>query len=515
MWHDETGLETHMDNILKGAKFTWINYKNYLLFLQDLLNNKRPARIDKKEGSGYIRFQTITNDCNLNKMYFLFEIEDLFPRIKWRKLIRQTFNETPVILHRRTFFLPVYSFSFDRIFTLVYWGEKQFLLNPEQLELLNIKSFLFTVNPLHVILSAANFIWSRSLEKIWINSPYLFRLSKHYIFNSLFPPSFRDKFTPWCEGPFILVGDRILDIFTIHKSLCCIEPSTLRRLNNGYISYLRAASYVLDNTLKINKVDCLLPEDIFSQDTLDTRKISIVETIIIKHLRLYDKESHRRPFFEIIIFPIDTTNNLFEDEAVGPLLTLASIVLRYFYLRSRDSLRLNINLEDIKKKMQNVLSCRPFNVHECTNFASYLFKNYKGFRTLIRLLNVYYVIGKDNILYIHPSLIESLSILYQDDFEKMVTNFLSRRDSFLRTILSILDSISISSSSEKFLSFANLTTLRDNIANELGLKPDYNTIKRFVLSLAIALESIIPISKALTMPQSHILHFTPCGDDKT
>jgi hypothetical protein len=272
---------------------------------------------------------------------------------------------------------------------------------------------------------------------------------------------------------------------------------------------------VLDNTLKINKVDCLLPEDIFSQDTLDTRKISIVETIIIKHLRLYDKESHRRPFFEIIIFPIDTTNNLFEDEAVGPLLTLASIVLRYFYLRSRDSLRLNINLEDIKKKMQNVLSCRPFNVHECTNFASYLFKNYKGFRTLIRLLNVYYVIGKDNILYIHPSLIESLSILYQDDFEKMVTNFLSRRDSFLRTILSILDSISISSSSEKFLSFANLTTLRDNIANELGLKPDYNTIKRFVLSLAIALESIIPISKALTMPQSHILHFTPCGDDKT
>jgi hypothetical protein len=68
MWHDEAGLETHMDNILKGAKFTWINYKNYLLFLQDLLNNKRPARIEKKEGSGYIRFQTITDDCNFNKM---------------------------------------------------------------------------------------------------------------------------------------------------------------------------------------------------------------------------------------------------------------------------------------------------------------------------------------------------------------------------------------------------------------------------------------------------------------
>jgi len=153
MWHDEAGLETHMDNILKGAKFTWINYKNYLLFLQDLLNNKRPARIDKKEGSGYIRFQTITDDCNLNKMYFLFEIEDLFPRIKWRKFIRQTFNETPVILHRRTFFLPVYSFSFDRIFTLVYWGEKQFLLNPEQLELLNIRCGFFEQDvslPIHI-----------------------------------------------------------------------------------------------------------------------------------------------------------------------------------------------------------------------------------------------------------------------------------------------------------------------------------------------------------------------------
>jgi len=86
-------------------------------------------------------------------MYFLFEIEDLFPRIKWRKFIRQTFNETPVILHRRTFFLPVYSFSFDRIFTLVYWGEKQFLLNPEQLELLNIRCGFFEQDvslPIHI-----------------------------------------------------------------------------------------------------------------------------------------------------------------------------------------------------------------------------------------------------------------------------------------------------------------------------------------------------------------------------
>ena len=53
----------------------------------------------------------------------------------------------------------------------------------------------------------------------------------------------------------------------------------------------------------------------------------------------------------------------------------------------------------------------------------------------------------------------------------------------------------------KFLDFTQLPGLREMIKNKLGLNISYNTLKRFILSLIIAWESIIPISKFISLPR--------------
>jgi len=192
MYDRKIGLEKHMDQVLKGDEVAWKGYKRHLAYVLAFLRNHKIPRINVEEGDAYIRFQTSSDDYNLNKIYFLFEIGDLFPKIRWRNLIRRTLTFTPVLLRKRACFLPVYSYSFDRFFTLVYWGEKQFLLDPDQLRKFNIRSFLFTVpKPSNALISAANFAWLKSVEKMWHNSKSILELSKYYIFNALYPPALR------------------------------------------------------------------------------------------------------------------------------------------------------------------------------------------------------------------------------------------------------------------------------------------------------------------------------------
>jgi len=488
MDYGKPGLEEHMDRVLKGSETAWKSYKGHLARMLAFFKSCEFPRVNVEEGNAYIRFQTMSDDCNLNKIYLIFEIGDIFPQIRWRNLIRRTLTYTPVMLHKRACFLPVYSYSLDKLLTLVYWGEKQFLLNPEQLRRFNIKSFLFTIPcPSNCLISAANFVWLKSIEEVWHNSASLLELSKYYVFNSLYPPDIVNKFNPWHESPFILIGDRMLDIFTLHKTICYLDLDTAKK--SGWKEFFKLRAYILDNKLNIEKIECLMLESYLSL----LERIPITEAIVIKHLRIFDKASLKKPLFEIIIYPFETTN-LFKGERIGSLITAMSIVLRYLYLKSEDPLRLRATIEEVRHKILDIFRNSPFNQYKWNDVASQLLRHPKGVVLLAQALDVYYATG-DKLIYLHPSIIESLSVLY-GGFDMIFTMKIEDLKSLILRLLQIIERIKCQP--EKFLSFTQLIDLREIMRNKLGLSIAYDDLKRFILSLMIAWESIIPISKFLS-----------------
>ncbi len=486
------GLEQHMDRVLKGDEITWKGYKKHLAYVYDFLKNRRSSRINIEEGDAYIRFQILSDD--LNKIYFLFEIGDLFPQIKWRNLIRQTLTFTPVLLHKRACFLPVYSYTFDRFFTLVYWGEKQFLLDPDQLRKFNIRSFQFTVShPSSTFISAANFAWLKSVEKMWHNSKSILELSKHYIFNALYPPDLTNKFNPWHEAPFILVGNRLLEIFTIHKTICYLDLNTIRRSNIRRFFKLRA--YILDNRLNVSKIYCLLSEDYLP--LLEKRPMT--EAIIVKYVKVYDKASSRKPIFEMLLYPFESSS-LFGKETPGLLITATSIILRYLYLNSSDPLRLQTTPDEARRKVLDIFRRPPFDQYNKWNtFISRLFQHAEGMDFVIRGLNVYHTV-KDDLLYLHPSIIEGLSVLY-GGFDNLLTMKPEPED-LKDLIIQLLEVLEYIKHYKKNYELKQLMDLKEILRDKLGFYVTYDVLERFILSSIVALESIIPISKFLSLPKT-------------
>jgi hypothetical protein len=496
MGYGKIGLEQHMDQILRGSEVTWKNYKKYLAYVYTFLRDRRSPRINVEEGDAYIRFQTLTDDCGLNKTYFLFEIGDLFPQIRWRNLIRQTLTSIPVVLHKRVCFLPVYSYSLDRFFTLVYWGEEQFFLDPDQLKKFNIKSFLFTIpRPSSTSISIANFAWLKSVEKVWCDSKAILELSKHYIFNALHPPDLTNEFSPWYEAPFILVGNRLLEIFTIHKTICYLDLSTIIKSKMGHFFKLR--SYMLDNKLNVRKTYCLLSEDYLPF----IEKKPMTEAIVIKYIKVYDKETFKKPVFETFIYPFESSN-LLGNEAPGLLMTAISIVLRYLYLNSSDPLRLQTTQEEVRRKVLSIFRHPPFNQYKWDEFVSHIFQHAEEIAFIIQCLDIYHTI-KNALVYLHPSIIESLSILY-GDFDHLLT----MKDGDLKNlIIHLLEIIEyIKHYQENIYEINHLINIKEIIKDKFGFYVSYDLLKRFILSLIIICKSMIPISKFLSLPRPLQFH---------
>jgi len=490
------GLEQHMDRVLQGDEVTWKRYKEHLAYVLTFLKNRRNPHIKIEEGDAYIRLQTLSDECNLNKIYFLFEIGDLFPQIRWRNLIRQTLTFTPVVLRKRACFLPVYSYSFDRFFTLVYWGERQVLLDPDQLRKFNIKSFLFTISrPSSTFISAANFAWLKSVEKMWHNSKSILELSKHYIFNALYPPDLTNKFNPWHEAPFILVGNRLLEIFTIHKTICCLDLNTIRR--SKIRGFLRLRVHMLDNRLNVRKTYCLLPKDYLP--LLEKRPMT--EAIIVKYVKIYDRGSFRKPIFEVLLYPFESSS-LFGDETPGFLITATSIVLRYLYLNSSDPLGLQTTPEGARRKILSIFRRPPFDRYEWNRLISRLFQHVEGTVFVIRGLNVYHAV-KEELFYLHPSIIESLSVLY-GDFDDLFTMKAKDLKDLIVQFLEVLDYIK--RYQKKIYELNSLIDLKEIVRDKLGFYVNYDALRRFILSSVVAWESIIPISKFLSLPKPLRFH---------
>jgi len=485
-----------MDRILKGDEIMWKSYKVHLAHVYAFFKNHRNYRINIKEEDACIRFQTLTDDCNLNKIYFLFEIGDVFPQIRWRNLIRQTSMFTPVLLRKRACFLPVYSYTFDRFFTLVYWGEKEFLLDPDQLRKFNIRSFLFTVSrPSSTFISAANFAWLKLIEKMWYNSKPILELSKHYIFNALYPPDLTSKFNPWHEAPFILVGNRLLEIFTVHKTICYLDLNTIRKSKKRHFFKLKV--YILDNRLNVRKTYCLLSKEYLPL----IEKRPLMEAIIAKYVRVYDKELSKKPIFEILLYPFESSS-LFKEKIYGPLITATSIVLRYLYLNSSDPLRLQTTPEKARRKILDVFRRPPFNQYKWNRFISRLFQHTKGMVFVTKSLGIYHTV-KDDVIYLHPSIIEGLSVLY-GGFDNL---FAMKAEDLKDLIIQLLEVLEyIKRHRKKIFELRQLMNLKEIVRDKLGFYVTYDVLRRFILSSIVAWESMIPVSKFLSLPKPLRFH---------
>jgi len=502
---EEINLERHVDKILRGGKEIWKSYKEHLLRLREFFNRCKPPHISVKEGDSYIRFNLLSDDCGLNKAYFIFEIGDLFPQIRWRNLVRLTPMFAPVRLRKRVCFLPAYSYSFDRLFTLIYWGERQPFFDPKKLEMFDIKSLLFTVpHPSKTFLSAANFVWPKSMKNVWHDSKALLELTKQYIFNALYPPELDNGLNVWHEAPFILVGNRQMDIFTVHKTVCCLDLNSVSRLKERDVLKLKA--FVLDNRLNIKEAHCLLSEDSFStfeeRSTRAVKKaIVITEAVVTKHVKVYDEATFTKPSLETFIYPLESSS-LFGDERPGTLITITSIILRSLYLNSPDPLRLQATKEEVKRKALSIFQKPLFRHYKWDDFVSRLLQIRGGIDYVIQCMGVYHILGND-LLYIHPSIIEILSILY-DDINNLVVMEGKDLKRFIIQLLEILEYVSRRQGKSHGVS--DLIHLKEIMEEKLGLRIGYDLLRRFLSSWRIAWESIIPTSKLLSSPNYYYSH---------
>jgi len=488
MESEKFGLEQSMDQILKGYNEAWRSYKEHLTFVFSFLKNQANYGIDIVEGNSFIRFNLTNDESNLGKFYFLCEIGDVFPRFRWRNFVVLSSEFKLFPFQKKVSYFPVYSYSFDKLFTLVYWGEKQFFLNIDHLNNLDLKNFLFTVsNPSNMSISAANFIWlmKSSLEKEYINSELFSNLSRMYIYNTLFPPNLTGIYDIWSESPFIVVGNKRLDIYTLHKTVCYLHLD--KRLNFQMNSFIKVKVLMLDKKLGISQTYCLVPEDSLSL----FEKEPITSALLIKHVKILSQEFSRSPVFDIRLYPIGS-EELFGSSISEVLITILSIVLRYQYLNSSDPIRLSINLKDIISKVLNILSLGPFKKYRSDTFISNILSQERGLDFVMHhLLGIYHNINKD-IFYLHPSLIESLSLLYEDYKEIFNMKIEDLKDLILKCVdmLNYIRGIS----KEKY-GIKDLISIKGIVEKKFGFDISFDVLNRFIYSLKLISNSIIPISK--------------------
>jgi len=473
------GLEQHLGGILESHKKIIENYRFHLLQIYGSIKKYPYIRVD--EGDYYIRFNTNTD--LLNRLFFLYEIGEIARTVLWRALLRSSIGLTFFLLHAKATFLPAYSYSLDRPFTFVYWGEKQFLFNPEQLKKLKLRSFVVGVDtPSNVDVSLANLVWPKSVSKIYGRKSGLEDISKNYLYNALFPPKLSPNFLDiWSESPFVIIGNNAVDIFTIHKTICAFTSSRAKKIEKDII---QTKIKILDSNLTMKETQvCVSPQ---SLDQI--KKDTITGVIASKHFRIYKTGHPKKASLRLSIFPFESTE-IFRNEIPELIATVASIVLRSLYFRSGNLLTLKSGFSKFHDEMMQVFRHRTFNKYRWETLGSRLLKTDEGLQILLRLLNVYH--HKENsILFIHPCLIECFSSLYEKE-DDLDVNELRTAAINLATFLEtqpLADGIN------------SIFRIQELFEKEMGMRLGFKTARNILRALQIAKHTTIPLSKELNNP---------------
>ena len=472
-------LEQHFGGILENNKSILRNYKNYLLRIYNFL--KSSLYLEMEEGDYCIRFNIARDLYGLGKYFFLYEIGDITRKVIWRSLLRSTLGLRFFLFHKEAIFLPSYSYSLDRPITFIYWGEKQSLFNPDQLKKLKLESFMISIDkPSQVSNSLVNLVWPRSVDRMYKNSNII-DLTKNYLLNALFPPKMTNISDIWSEAPFVIVGDNVVELFTIHKTICSFDHSHIRRSEKDFAQIF---AKILDSNLSIRRV-CFY----ISSDSLEHIKDKLVtEAIVSKYFRIYKPGHPGKSFCRLSLYPFDSTE-VFKGEVPGVLVTVASIVLRSLYFRSNELIRLEPELSDIRNFILQIFRQKPFSRYSCETLGFRLLETLEGTRILLELLGVYDT-KATKVTFIHPSLIEcvysflnGIHVLGYDEIKKAAT-----------LLAEIINSNRIS------LDMSNVFNVQEIFEKNMGLRLTFKNAKELLSSLRVAKKTIIPLSKQLNNP---------------
>jgi len=388
-------LDTHLDSILKGNHETWRDYTLSRLKLYDLIHHGDLLDWDFTESDASIRFHIGNGKLGLNRLFLLYEIGDIAPSFRWRKLIKTASGFYPSTIYRKTAFLPAFSLCLDRPTTLVYWGANQFFLSPENLKRMQLNTSIIEISrSTEAITSAANLCWPRAIDRIQSKGP-LIDMAKLWLFNSLYPPKLDGSPVGWHESPFLLVGDSHVEIFSLHKTLCTFRPSSRPQVHDGTIP-------VEARLLGANLETGFVHSELASEFAEYANEDEVHEVIVVKHFRAGGLPF--RPRFSL--YPFDSSK-LFQDASFGVLPTALSISLRKAYMDS-DGLGLGIGIPGVRSLVTEVLKRDIFNSYDWSDVASRAIVSDSGLRIMIDLLRLY-PLDEGQFSFLHPGFAEILS----------------------------------------------------------------------------------------------------------
>lgn len=403
-------IEKHLESLIKNYEEVWLGYKKQLENVRRFLKEPKPkSQLSISEGDSFIRFKSNIDEDALNSFFFIYEIGEIFPNIRWRHLIGTTQGLSYVLLTKPIFYLPAFSFSLDHLTTLIYWGESIPFLSTLNLRDIKLNNFLLKVNkPSSVEVSAANLVWPKSGYH-FINKE-LEELAKKYVFNSLMPPLFDNLGQIWMESPFVLIGDKTVNFLTIHKTFCNVDLNAAKIFKERGIINTKAT--IIDRNFIPRRIPIDIPEEYFDE----FKKEYPYEVLFVKVMKFrYDPTSNeQKPYLRYTIYPF-TSTSIFGNENYGWLLSLISIVLRERYLRSDNPFKLTITPEDLKWYLNKIVS--TLNIKVDRQLGLKLIENTNGLLALAFALGVY-TSEDSSPSYIHPALIERFPFNFEDQFEK-------------------------------------------------------------------------------------------------
>jgi len=478
MEFSKAAIEIHMENIIKNYQNLWMGYKRWLLRVHTLLKElEQEANLSVIGGDSFVRFKFNSNNAGLNSLFFIYEIGNVLPSVTWRHLIGSGHWFNYVLLTRPAYYLPAFSFSLDRQTTLLYWGESVPFLSTTSLKNLNLRNFVLKVNsPSSVEVSAVNIIWPKSAYPLM--NQELEHLIPYYIFNSLMPPILNDIGEVWFEAPLVFIGDKMVRFLTIHKTICAIDVKNIKTFADKSVVNTRAT--LIDRSFSVKRVYLDIPEEYF--DKL-VGKGPLREVIFIKDTKFsYDPtRSVQRPYIRYVVYPFETIK-LFGEESYGLPLSVVSMVLREYYLKSKDLFLFNLTPEEFRRYLVRILS--PFSHTQINEFGLRLIESRKGLSTLASLLRVY-VSDASIFSYLHPALFECFISSLKGRIERNYLIGLQRIAS--RYV----------QESEPSRIVSNVLLIQKLFEEELGFTISYSEAERLIIPLHTFVKVCIPLSKAL------------------
>jgi len=474
----KAAIEIHMENIIKGYQNLWLGYKGRVGKFYTLVKKEREPGLVSEDNS-FIRFHCSSEQTGFNSLFFVYEIGKVFPTLMWRHLLGYTQGFNYVVLGKSLSCLPAFSFSLDQQTTLLYWGEDVPFLSTSDLRNLRLSNFVLKANnPASVIISAANLAWPKSAYPL-INQE-LKRLATYYLFNSLLPPILNGRDEVWFEAPFILVGDRIVRFLTIHKTLCSVAQKTARAIRDRGV--INAKATIIDRNFRAKHISIDIPEECFDEFI---KKGPPYEVIFVKTMKVRCDPTmiEQRPYIRYTVYPFESIK-LFGEESYGWLLTIASIVLREFYLMSSDPFFFTITPKEFQWCLAKILKSLPCG--DIEQFALRLIETKEGLYLLASLLGVYVPEGSF-LSYLHPALFECLPFSLKGQvgkdelvrFQRIASEYLAKAESLPRSYSNFL--------------------IQELFRREFGSPLDYTTANYLRTALHYLVRTFIPLSKDLCL----------------